>query len=152
MRVTVAKQSLTELMRWSRIALFACAGGMLGYCAFVLVDTRVFQDRESRNLERRLEAQRAAARDSPPAKLLSAVGRLTSHAGEKKILLTITHEAATQIKALVINVRHGLQLIRDTTPQLTKPQRWFALARYIVEQILAYAPKPNRGLTALGTG
>jgi sortase A len=73
MRVTVAKQSLTEVMRWSRIGLFACAVGMLGYCAFVVVDARVFQERESRNLERRLEAQRATARDSPPAKLLSAV-------------------------------------------------------------------------------
>ena len=85
-------------------------------------------------------------------KLLSAVGRMTSHAGQKKILLTITHEAASQIKALVTNVRHGLSLIQATAPQLTKPQRWFALVRYIVERILAFAPKPNLGLTALGSG
>ena len=85
-------------------------------------------------------------------KLLSAVGRMTSHSGQNKILLTITHEAATQIKALVTNVRHGLRLIQDSAPQLTKPQRWFALVRYIVERILACAPKPNLGLTALGTG
>jgi hypothetical protein len=61
-------------------------------------------------------------------------------------------EAAALIKALVANVRHGLQLIRATAPRLTKPQRWFALVRYIVEQILACAPKPNLALTALGTG
>jgi hypothetical protein len=85
-------------------------------------------------------------------KLLSAVGRMTSHAGQKKILLTITHEAATQIKALVTNVRHGLRLIQDDAPQLPKTQRWFALVRYIVERILACAPKPSLGLTALGTG
>ena len=85
-------------------------------------------------------------------KLLSAVGRMTSHSDQKRILLTITHEAATQIKALVANVRHGLRLIQDTAPQLTKPQRWFALVRYIVERILACAPKPNLGLTALATG
>ena len=85
-------------------------------------------------------------------KLLSAVGRMTSHGGQNKILLTITHEAATQIKALVSNVRHGLRLIQDNAPQLTKPQRWLALVRYIVEQILARAPKPNLGLTALATG
>ena len=85
-------------------------------------------------------------------KLLSAVGRMTSHSGQKKILLTITHEAATQIKALVANVRHGLRLIQDTAPQLTKPQRWFALVRYIVERILACAPKPSLGMTALATG
>jgi len=85
-------------------------------------------------------------------KLLSAVGRMTSHGGQKKILLTITHEAATQIKALVANVRHGLQLITATAPQLTKPQRWFALVRYIVERILTCTPRPNLGMTALGTG
>lgn len=83
-------------------------------------------------------------------KLLSALGRMTSHAGQKKILLTITHEAATQIKALVANVRHGLRLIQETAPQLDKPQRWFALVRYIVERILACAPKPNPGLSACG--
>ena len=85
-------------------------------------------------------------------KLLSAVGRMTDHAGQKKILLTITHEAATQIKALVTNVRHGLSLILNTAPQLTKHQQWFALVRYIVERILACAPKPNLGLTALASG
>jgi hypothetical protein len=85
-------------------------------------------------------------------KLLSAVGRMTSHAGQKKILLTITHEAATQIKTLVTNVRHGLRLIQETAPQLTKPQRWITLVRYIVERILANAPRPSLGLTALGTG
>ena len=85
-------------------------------------------------------------------KLLSAVGRLTSHGGQKKILLTITHEAAAQIKRLIANVRAGLSHVRDTAPQLDKPQRWFALVRYIVEQILAYQPKTNSGLIALTPG
>jgi len=85
-------------------------------------------------------------------KLLSAVGRMTSHAGQKKILLTLTHEAAHQIKGLVTNVRHGLRLIHDTAPQLTKSQRWIALVRYIVKRILACAPRPNLGLVALGDG
>ena len=69
-------------------------------------------------------------------KLLNAVGRLTRHAGQQKILLTITHEAAAQIKRLVANVRAGLDHIRKTAPQLDKPQRWFALVRYIVAQFL----------------
>ena len=85
-------------------------------------------------------------------KLLSAVGRLTSHAGQKKILLTITHEAAVQIKRLIVNVRAGLSHVREIAPQLDKPQRWFALVRYIVERILASQPKPNLGLAALATG
>ena len=85
-------------------------------------------------------------------KLLCAVGRMTSHGGQNKILLTITHEAATQIKALVANVRHGLQLIAAIAPQLTKPQKRCALVRFSVERILACPPKPNLGLNALGTG
>ena len=58
MRVVVSKNSLKGILRWSQVGLFACAAVMLGYCAFVLVDTRVFQDRESRNLQ--ASARRAA--------------------------------------------------------------------------------------------
>ena len=85
-------------------------------------------------------------------KLLSAVGRMTSHSGQTKILLTITHEAAAQIKNLIINVRAGLRHVRDTAPQLDKPQRWFALVRYIAERILAHQPQPNLGLSASQPG
>ena len=84
-------------------------------------------------------------------KLLSAVGRMTRHAaGQKKILLTIAHEAAVQIKRLIVNVRAGLSHVRETAPQLDKPQRWFALVRYIVERILACQPKPNPGADGVG--
>ena len=85
-------------------------------------------------------------------KLLSAVGRLTSHGGQKKILLTITHEAAAQIKRLVANVHAGLSHVMQTAPQLDKPQRWFALVRYIVAQILASQSKPNLAMTAIASG
>jgi sortase A len=71
MRVAVPKQSLKKLLRWSQRGLFACAVAMLGYCAFVLVDTRVFQERESRTLQRLLEDQQATGGDLPQAKLLS---------------------------------------------------------------------------------
>jgi hypothetical protein len=64
----------------------------------------------------------------------------------------LTHEVGTQIKALVANVCRGPQLIQTHAPNLNKPPRWFALVRYIVEQILACAPKPNLGLNALGNG
>ncbi|MDZ7813568.1 MAG: transposase [Ideonella sp.] len=85
-------------------------------------------------------------------KLLSAVGKLTSHAGQKKVLLSVTHEAAAQIKRLIVNVRAGLSHVRATAPQLDKPQCWFALVRSIVEKILACQPKPNPGLIALASG
>ena len=73
-------------------------------------------------------------------KLLAAVGKMTSHGGQQKVLLTITHEAAAQIKRLVANVHAGLRHVMEIAPQLDKPQRWFALVRYIVEQILACQP------------
>lgn len=61
-------------------------------------------------------------------------------------------KAATLINALATKVRHGLCIIQETVPQLTKPQRGFPLVRCIVEHILAFTPKPNLGLTALATG
>src|SRR5689334_5813924 len=71
MRVAVSKQSLKNLLRWSQRGLLACAVALLGYCAFVLVDTRVFQERESRAFQRLLEDRHATAGDSPQARLLS---------------------------------------------------------------------------------
>lgn len=71
MRVVVLKKSLRRILRWSQVGLFACAVVMLGYCAFVLVDTHIFQERESRDLQRLLEDQYAKSGDSPQAELLS---------------------------------------------------------------------------------
>jgi len=70
MRVTVPKQPLKKLLRWAQRGLLRCAVAMLGYCAFVVVDTRVFQERESRTLQRLLE-EHATGRNSHQAKLLS---------------------------------------------------------------------------------
>ena len=44
-------------------------------------------------------------------KPLSAVGRLTHHGGQSKILLTVMHESVEQIKRLVANVRAGIQYL-----------------------------------------
>ena len=85
-------------------------------------------------------------------KLLSAVGRMNSHAGQKKILLTITHEAAAQIKDLIANVRAGLSHIRANAPQWDKRHRWVALVCYIIEKILAHQTRPSPGLAALNSG
>jgi sortase A len=70
MRVVVSKKSLGGLLRWSQVTFFAGAAVMLGYCAFVLLDTHVFQERESRDLQRLLEGQQAKRGDSPQATLL----------------------------------------------------------------------------------
>jgi len=74
-------------------------------------------------------------------KLLSAVGRMTSHSGQNKILLTVMHESVDQIKQLVANVRSGIRHISAAAPQLVDSQRWVAMVRFIVARILAAQPK-----------
>ena len=69
--------------------------------------------------------------------LLAAVGKMTAHGGQTRVLLSVTHAAASQVKTLVANVRAGLQHILTTAPQLPSSQRWQALVRYIVEKIIA---------------
>ena len=77
--------------------------------------------------------------------LLAGVARLTRHAGQSHLLLTITHAASTRVKAMIANVRKDFDTVRATAPQLTKPECWAALVRYIVGQIIVtnekiYAP------------
>jgi hypothetical protein len=84
--------------------------------------------------------------------LLSGVARLTQHAGQSRLLVTLTHAAGDQIKAMIAAIRKGLDHIRATAPQLPKPERWRALIRYIVAQILAARPAqppPPLALTSL---
>jgi len=82
---------------------------------------------------------RLEAKTSRP-QLLSAVGHLTTHSRINKIVLALTHEAATQIKSMIGNIRAGVAHIRGIAPQLKDTQRWHALARYITEKILAFVP------------
>lgn len=72
--------------------------------------------------------------------LLAGVARLTQHAGQSRLLVTLTHAAGDQIRAMIARIRKGLDHIRATAPQLPKPERWRALIRYIVTQILASRP------------
>jgi len=74
--------------------------------------------------------------------LLAAVGRLTEHGGQKRVLLSITHAAVAQVKALVANVRAGLAHIRATAPQFPIGDRWRELVHYIINKILV-ANKQN---------
>ena len=82
---------------------------------------------------------RLEAKTSRP-KLLSAVGRLTTHSRINTIVLALTHEAANQIKTMIANVHAGVEHIRGAAPQLAGSQRWYALARYIADKILAFVP------------
>ena len=73
--------------------------------------------------------------------LLSGVARLTRHAGQSRLLLTLTHAAANEIKSMIANIREGLGHVLASAPQLPKPDRWPALVRYIVSKILSAKPQ-----------
>ena len=73
--------------------------------------------------------------------LLSGVARLTHHAGQARLSLTLLHAAGDQIKAMIANVRKGLETILATAPQLPQAGRWRALVRYIIDQMLRLRPK-----------
>jgi sortase A len=64
-RLTVRKEPLRRILKWSQRALFACAALLLGYCVFALVDAWLFQRRESRELERLLRDRYAASEGAP---------------------------------------------------------------------------------------
>lgn len=57
------------------------------------------------------------------------------HGGQTRVLLSVTHAAVAQVKALVTNVRAGLQHIRATAPQLPSAQRWKALVCIVILRI-----------------
>ena len=63
--------------------------------------------------------------------LLSGVARLTRHAGQSRLLLTLIHAAGNQIKSMIANIRGVLSHVLASTPQLPKSERWPALAPYI---------------------
>lgn len=75
--------------------------------------------------------------------LLSGVARLTQHAGQSRLLVTLSHAAGDQIKAMITNIRKGLGHVLAITPQLQKASRWPTLVRYIVDKILAARPKTH---------
>lgn len=78
--------------------------------------------------------------------LLSGVARLSEHAGQSRLLLTLMHGAGEQIKEMVGAVRRGLEYVKTTAPQLPSGERWRALVRYIVGRIVAVRPKNVRRL------
>lgn len=81
--------------------------------------------------------------------LLAAVGRITTHSGKTRVLLSVTHAAADHVKELVANVRKGLAHIMATAPQLPRLQRWQALTKYIVAKIFEAAAKKRAKATLL---
>jgi hypothetical protein len=73
--------------------------------------------------------------------LLGGIARLTHHAGQSRLLVTITRVAGEQIKSMIANIREGLDHILQAAPPLQKRERWKALVRYIVAKIIATKSK-----------
>lgn len=81
--------------------------------------------------------------------LLSGIARLTQHAGQSRLLLTLTHAAGDHIKSMIANIRKGLDHVLANAPQLTKADRWSVLARYIINKIIATRPKNSQLIGSL---
>lgn len=78
--------------------------------------------------------------------LLNGIARMTQHAGQSRLLLTLTHEAEDKIKSMIANIRTGLDAVLSNAPQLTKADRWPALVRYIISKIIACKPQKPQSL------
>ena len=70
MRIVVAKEPLRRILRWTQRVLLAFGVSLLAYCAFVLVDARIFQQAERRQLVRliseRQQSNGGAHQNAPP--------------------------------------------------------------------------------------
>jgi hypothetical protein len=62
------------------------------------------------------------------------VGRLTEHAGQSRLLLTLSHAAGDQIKAMIVNVRKGLDHVLAVR-LVAKSWPLAGACRYIVDKI-----------------
>ena len=65
MTLVFRKEALQRFLKWGQRVFFACAVLLLGYCAFALVDARIFQRRESRELDRLLRDRNLASQSTP---------------------------------------------------------------------------------------
>jgi sortase A len=88
MRLVVAKKPLRRISRWAQRVLLAGGVLLLAYCAYVVVDARIFQQGERRQLERLLTVRQetnggvrqtvpsAAAANPPPVPDGGLIGRI----------------------------------------------------------------------------
>jgi sortase A len=84
MRVVVSQESVRRLLRWSQAALLIAAAGMLGYCAFVVADTWIFQRQASLTFDR-LRLQPVP----PPSPGFDAMGGGVGRVGIPRLGMTV---------------------------------------------------------------
>jgi sortase A len=61
LKLIIATESQRSILLWAQRALLAGAVSLLGYCAFVLLDSWTFQRQQNRELDRLRDAQPAAS-------------------------------------------------------------------------------------------
>jgi len=71
-RLVLHKESLRRRLAWAQRALLVGGVSLLGYCAFVLLDSWVFQHQQGRDLDRLLDDDSAASAGAPPTDPLAA--------------------------------------------------------------------------------
>jgi sortase A len=89
MRLKVAKQPLRRMMRWTERLLFAAGLALLAWCAYVVLDARIFQQAEDSRLDGLLRVSQQTSPQAlqnlspavrparlPPAPAAGLVGRL----------------------------------------------------------------------------
>jgi sortase A len=65
MRLVTDRKALKRMLRWIQRVLLFSAVALLSYCAFVLLDSWIFQEQQARDLDRLLDDQRAAGARTP---------------------------------------------------------------------------------------
>jgi sortase A len=79
MRLVVARKPLRRISRWTQRVLLAGGVLLLAYCAYVLVDARIFQQGERRELERLLTVRQetnGGVRQTVPSAAAGLIGRI----------------------------------------------------------------------------
>jgi sortase A len=72
MKVVIPRDAQKQTLQWLRRILFTCGALTLGYCAFVLLDAWIFEQRQTSNLEHLLRDGRAQSDRSLPAEPATA--------------------------------------------------------------------------------
>ena len=117
MKVVIAKTSLRRILQWTQRALFAGAIVMLGYCAYVVVDSRIFQHREKQRLDRLLSDQPKTT----PASAIEAV-KVTPRVGPGGLIGQV-QIARLGISVMVVEgtARRGLRRAAGHIPGTAMP-------------------------------
>jgi sortase A len=117
MKVVIAKTSLRRILQWTQRVLFAGATVMLGYCAYVVVDSRIFQHREKQRLDRLLSDQPKTT----PASAIEAV-KVTPRVGPGGLIGQV-QIARLGIAVMVVEgtARRGLRRAAGHIPGTAMP-------------------------------